>query len=329
MTRYIEANAGDVAWFVENFNNLVTNVEICIKGKTTVIRTAAICLIADGHMLLEDVPGTGKTTLAKALVASIDGDCQRVQCTPDLLPSDITGLSVFNPGTMTFDYKPGPVNTNLLLCDEINRASPKTQSALLEVMEERRVTVDGASICMPEPFVVMATQNPIEHAGTYRLPEAQVDRFMMQLSVGRPSPEAAVEILTNKLLGQRPEDLRPVMTTADLRRMTAIANSIYVKDEIRAYIVELQEGTHTLPGVRLGASLRGSIALQAVSQALAASSGRTYVTADDVKALATAVLAHRLLLEPDAELRGQSSVAMIKKLLADVPVRAPYQSAGV
>ncbi len=324
---YDNASAAEISWFADKFEKLTANVETFIRGKAELVRTAAVCVIANGHLLLEDSPGTGKTSLAKALVASIDGVFRRIQFTPDALPSDVTGLSIYNSGTGEFEFKKGPVFANLVLGDEINRASPKTQSALLEVMEERKVTVDGSQLDVPIPFVVIATQNPIEHAGTYRLPEAQLDRFMMKLSVGYPEFESEVEVLTNRRLGKLPEQLRPVMTTADLSRMTDIAGKVYLSDDVMKYIVTLTRATRKMPEtLSLGASPRGAIALQAASQALAASQGRTYVTPADVKSLATVILAHRLILQPDAEIRGISGADLIDNLLLDVPVPTPQRA---
>lgn len=330
MTSQLNASPAAVARFAAQFERLTANVESFIRGKTEVVRTAAVCMIANGHLLIEDPPGTGKTSLAKALVASIGGEYRRIQFTPDLLPSDVTGVSIYHSGRAAFDFKEGPVFANLVLADEINRASPKTQSALLEVMEERKVTVDGKQREVPTPFVVIATQNPIEHGGTYRLPEAQLDRFMMKLSVGYPSHEAEVEVLTNRRLGKTPEELRPVLTRADIVEMTETAKSIYLTREVMDYIVTLTRETRKVQGsLSLGASPRGGIALQAAAQARAASEGRTYVTPTDVKALATAVLAHRMILQPDAEIRGISASDVIENLLLEVPVPLPHQHVGV
>ena len=329
MTSQQNASEEDVVWFAGLFERLTANVELFIRGKSELVRTAAVCMIANGHLLIEDPPGTGKTSLAKALVASVDGIYRRIQFTPDLLPSDVTGMSIYRSNTGEFEFKPGPIFANMVLADEINRASPKTQSALLEVMEERTVTVEGFSREVPRPFVVIATQNPIEHGGTYRLPEAQLDRFMMKLSVGYPAPESEVEVLVNHRLGKLPERLRPVATKADITRMTEIAAAVYLSDDVVDYIVTLTRATRKMPeSLSLGASPRGAIALQAAAQARAASQGRNFVKPADVKALASVVLAHRLILQPDAEIRGVSATDLIENLLTDVRVPVPAQRPG-
>ena len=261
-----------------------------------------MCLFAEGHLLLEDVPGTGKTSLAKAIAHSIEGTWRRIQFTPDLLPSDVTGGLVYDQSQGTFDFRPGPVFANVVLADEINRASPKTQSALLEVMEERHVTVDGAGYDVPRPFVVIATQNPVEQEGTYRLPEAQLDRFLMRTTLGYPDHDDEVDVLRMLADGLRPEDLSPVMSPADVRTMIQVAESVHVEDAIRSYVVRLCAATRTLPELRLGVSTRGALALVRTARALAAAQARPFVTADDVRIVAPAALGHRMLLTPEAEL---------------------------
>lgn len=320
---------GDVEWFAEMYEKLVANVEIFIKGKTDVVRKAALCLISEGHLLIEDVPGTGKTVLARALIASIDGTMRRIQFTPDLLPQDIIGVQIYSAASGEFEFHPGAAFCNVLLGDEINRASPKTQSALLEVMAEKQCTVDGMAYLVPRPFVVIATQNPVEHEGTYRLPEAQLDRFLMKVSIGYPSEEAEVEILGNRSIGRTPEQLSPVMTIADLLRMISIAQGIFVADSVRRYIVRLAHETRypkNMPELRLGVSTRGAEALMMVAKAYAAAQGRVYVSVDDIKALASAVLIHRMILEPDAEQRGTTAESLLGSRLASLPVP---QHAGV
>ncbi|MFN8075910.1 MAG: MoxR family ATPase [Kineosporiaceae bacterium] len=310
----------DAAWFSERFEALVANIETFIKGKPAVVRMAVVCMVAEGHLLIDDVPGVGKTSLAKAISHSIDASMRRIQFTPDLLPSDVTGVSIFNQASREFEFRPGGVFANIVLGDEINRASPKTQSALLEVMEERQVTVDSVPYPVPDPFVVIATQNPVEQGGTYELPEAQRDRFMMRMSMGYPSHEAEREIIVNRVNGYRAENLRPVMTLAEFQQMIAFARGVHLADSISAYIVTLVQATRRLPELRLGVSPRGSVALAVASQSHAAASGRTFVTADDVKAMAPIVLPHRMLLRPEAELQGADATTLLAQLLGAVPV---------
>ena len=316
-----------VNWFAERYDQLVRNVEGFIRGKTGVIRTALVCMLAEGHLLIDDVPGLGKTSLAKAISQSIDGTMRRIQFTPDLLPTDVTGVQIYNTAKREFEFHPGGVFANIVLGDEINRASPKTQSALLEVMEERQVTIDSVPYAVPRPFIVIATQNPIEHGGTYDLPEAQIDRFMMRISVGYPGHEAEVEILANRTLGHRPEQLRPVMTAADMLRMIEIARQVHLAPALQSYIVTVTAATRRLPELRLGVSPRGSLALAVAAQAQAAADGRPFATADDVKGLAPQVLWHRMLLRPEAELQGQTPARLLETIMASVPV--PQERLGV
>ena len=306
--------------FAEQFDSLLANIEGFIRGKRDVVRLALVCLVAEGHLLINDIPGVGKTSLARCIAGSIEGSVTRVQFTPDLLPSDITGVQVFNSGTATFDFQPGPVFANVVLADEINRASPKTQSALLEVMEERRVSVEGLPLTVPRPFMVVATQNPIELQGTYPLPEAQLDRFMMQLSVGYPSAQTEVEILAARSQGRTVDEVRPVLTSDDVGRMIEFAHQIYIAPALLEYVTAVCSATRRMDGVRLGVSTRGALALVQASQAYAASQGRDFVSVDDVKALAPYVLGHRLLLSPDAELEGTTAPELIAGVLAAVPV---------
>lgn len=314
--------ADDVGWLADLFERLVTNVQAVVRGKDAVVRLAATCMLAEGHLLIEDVPGVAKTTLAKALAASIDGTMRRIQFTPDLLPSDVTGVQIYDGARQAFVFHEGAVFANIVLGDEINRASPKTQSALLEVMEERQVTVDAIPYAVPRPFTVIATQNPVEHGGTYELPEAQVDRFMMRIGIGYPSHEAEVEVLDHRARGVRAEQLAPAMTTGDLQRMVEIAQRVHIAPSVRSYIVTLTSATRTMEQVRLGVSPRGSIALAQAAQARAATQRRAFVTADDVKALAPYVLGHRLLLRPEAELQGTTAQGLVDATLAAVPVPA-------
>jgi MoxR-like ATPase len=302
------------------FDAIATNVERIIQGKPEVVELALVCLLAEGHLLIEDVPGVGKTSLAKALAASIDCSWKRVQFTPDLLPSDVVGVTVWNRGRDLFEFRPGPVFANIVLGDEINRASPKTQSALLESMEERQVSVDGTTYGLARPFMVIATQNPVEHEGTYPLPEAQLDRFLMRLSIGYPNRKAELEILDTHASGVLVDDLRPVATADDVTRLIAWARQLHVAPALKGYLVDLAEATRKHPHVSLGMSPRATLALQRAARARAAAAGRTYATPDDVKALAEPVLAHRLLLRPDAQLQGVTARRVVQEVLATVPV---------
>jgi MoxR-like ATPase len=321
------ALAGRVNWFAARFDELATNVETFIKGKPEVVRMALVCMMAEGHLLIDDVPGVGKTSLAKAISQSIDGSMRRIQFTPDLLPSDVTGVQVYDAGKREFVFHPGAVFANIVLGDEINRASPKTQSALLEVMAERQVTVDSIPYLVPRPFIVIATQNPVEHGGTYDLPEAQLDRFMMRTAIGYPDHEAECEVVQNGAKGRTPEQLQPVMTTADMQQMTQIAGQVHLAPAITSYIVTITAATRSLPELRLGVSPRGSLAVAQAAQAYAAAQGRSFVTADDVKAMVPVVLAHRTILRPEAELQGRTAGELLQTILASVPV--PQQRAGV
>ena len=314
--------AADIAWLKDRFERIVSNVESVVQGKDAVVRLALTCLLAEGHILIEDVPGVGKTVMAKALAASCEASHARVQFTPDLLPADVTGTLVYDQGTAKFRFHRGPVFCNILLGDEINRASPKTQSALLEVMEERQVTVDGEPLVVPRPFMVIATQNPIELAGTYALPEAQVDRFMAKFSVGYPAHEAEVQVLRQRAARQREDVMPAVVTVMDLARMSEIVRGVHAAPAVLGYVVTIVSATRTLPEVRLGVSPRGGVALIQAAQSWAATHGRTFVTADDVKALAAPVLSHRLILSPEAELQGTNGPELISQVLAQVPVPA-------
>jgi MoxR-like ATPase len=297
-----------------------SNIGQVIKGKSETIRLVLTCLLAEGHLLIEDVPGMGKTSVARALAASIEGSYGRIQFTPDLLPSDVTGVTVFHQGTHEFEFRQGAVFANIVIADEINRASPKTQSALLEVMEERQVTVDGVARPVPRPFIVVATQNPIEMDGTYRLPEAQLDRFLMRISMGYPDLAAEREILANEDGGKLLRSLRPVLHASDVVRMVEEVSLVYVHPAMSDYILAICGATRTLPEVRLGVSPRGSLALLRATRALAAASGRSYATPEDVKSLAVNVLAHRIILNPDAELRGTTAADVVRRVLDAIPV---------
>jgi MoxR-like ATPase len=302
------------------FDGLLANVERVIQGKREPVRLALVCLFAEGHLLIEDVPGVGKTSMAKALARSIDGTWSRIQFTPDLLPSDVTGVSVWNRVANEFEFRPGGVFADVVLADEINRASPKTQSALLEAMEERQVTVDTQTYGLPRPFMVIATQNPIELEGTYPLPEAQLDRFLMRIQMGYPSHDAERAILDTHGSHASVEELAPVTSAAEVVAAARAVAEIHVADNLKAYIVDLVTATRQHRDLALGVSPRGALSLQRAARALAASIGRDYVVPDDIKRLAVAVLEHRLLLAPDAQLRGAEPGDVVRELLASVPV---------
>ena len=306
--------------FADLFQRICDNIEMAIRGKREVIKLTTLALIAEGHVLLEDAPGVGKTSLAKALAASVDCSFGRVQFTPDLLPGDVVGMTVWNRGTGTFDFRPGPIFSNIVLGDEINRASPKTQSALLEAMGEKQVTIDGTTHKLASPFMVIATQNPIEHEGTYPLPESQLDRFLLKLSIGYPGRTAELDILDQHSGGDPLIGVGPVISARDLRAMTAAAQSVHVAPLLRGYIVDIAEATRRHNALSLGMSTRAALALQRVARVQAASTMRTYVTPDDIKSLALPVLSHRLLVTPEAQLQGVTSAQVLDQILEAIPV---------
>ena len=294
---------------------LIENVERVIVGKRQVIEFVLVALLCEGHVLLEDVPGSGKTMLARSIAASLGIDFKRIQCTPDLLPNDITGVSIFNQKSGEFEFKPGPIFVNILLADEINRATPRTQAALLEAMQEQQVTVDGVTRDLPRPFLVLATQNPIEYEGTFPLPEAQLDRFLMRLSVGYPSRTDERQILTNLWREHPITKLGKVVDGQDLSALQKRVWDVNVDTTLQDYIVDLAEATRRHPDLSLGVSPRGSLALLKGAQALAAIRERDYVIPEDIKTLVPLTLAHRLILKPEAELRGRTAYAILEDIL--------------
>ena len=310
------------ATFADHHGAVLANIEQVIQGKPEVIELVLLCLVSEGHLLIEDVPGVGKTSLAKALAASIDGTFGRLQFTPDLLPTDVVGLTVWNRNTSEFEFRPGPVFGNIVLADEINRASPKTQSALLEAMAEAQVTVDGTTYPLASPFMVIATQNPIEHEGTYPLPESQLDRFLMRVSVGYPSAESELQILDTHGDHDALVDIGSVISAAEVEALSSAAKGVHVAPALKGYLVELAGASRRHPHLALGMSPRATLALQRVARARAAASGRTYVVPDDLKALAEPVLAHRLLVTPEASLQGISAADALTEVLRAVPVPA-------
>jgi MoxR-like ATPase len=302
------------------FESLQRQVERIIIGKPNQIRMALSCLVAEGHLLIEDKPGTGKTSLAKAMAAAIGGESRRVQFTPDLLPSDITGVTVYNPVLGEFKFREGPAFANILLADEINRASPKTQAALLEVMEERQITSDGVSRPVPDPFMVIATQNPLDFHGTYPLPEVQLDRFAMKISLGYAPREAEIEIMSRVEFSHPEPVVEQVLDAEGFRALVVAARQVAVTTPIRTYVADLVELTRAHRDLRLGVSTRGTLILLQLAQAYAMSVGRGFVTPDDIKLLAAPCLSHRMAVSPEAEIDGVTTVAVIDDILQRVPV---------
>lgn len=313
-----EMTAEQAGWFAETFDRLVANVEQAVVGKTHVVRLALTCLLSEGHLLLEDFPGTGKTSLAKSLANTVKGTSSRIQFTPDLLPSDVTGVTIYDQRNGKFDFHPGPIFATIVLADEINRASPKTQSALLEVMEEGRVTVDGVGHPVGQPFMVVATQNPIEQAGTYRLPEAQLDRFLMKTSLGYPDHESTVRLLADAAKRDRSSAVAPLITAKAAAEMSALADLVHVDPAVLSYVSQIASESRRTRHVRLGVSVRGCLAYVRAAKTWAAADGRHYVVPDDIKELALPVLGHRLLLDVEAEFNGLSVDHVIGQILDEV-----------
>ena len=310
-------------------SRIAANIERVIDGKPAVVRLAIVVLLAEGHLLIEDVPGVGKTKLAKALARSIDCSVRRIQFTPDLLPSDVTGVSVYNQESRDFEFRPGAVFANLVVGDEINRASPKTQSALLECMEERQVTVDGITYVLEAPFMVVATQNPIEMEGTYPLPEAQRDRFTARVSMGYPDAAAEMVMLADHAGSDPLDSLQPVSTATEVRHLIDLVRRIHVSDAVRQYAVDIVNATRRAPDLRLGASPRAALQLLRAAKAQAALSGREYVLPDDLQRLAQPVLAHRVLLTAEAQIARRGAEAIVADVLRSVPVPRPAGSPPV
>ena len=321
------APSGAQASVAEAAARIIANVEKVIEGKTSTIRLGLVVMLAEGHLLIEDVPGVGKTKLAKALGRSIDCSVRRIQFTPDLLPSDVTGVSIYSAQTRDFEFKPGAVFANIVVGDEINRASPKTQSALLESMEERQVSVDGTTYPLERPFMVLATQNPIDMEGTYPLPEAQLDRFMARLSMGYPDRRAEVDMLAENDRADPLDQLRPVSDADEVRGLIAAARGVYVAEAVKAYAVDLANATRSAPEIRLGASPRAVLQLIRAAKAWAAVADRSYVAPDDIQTLVQPVLTHRILLTPEAQIARRTPAQILADLVARTPVPVPQNNA--
>ena len=315
-----ERSTEDVGEVAASARRILDAVRSVIVGKDDVIELALVALLCEGHLLLEDVPGIGKTMLAKSLARALGCEFQRIQFTPDLLPSDVTGVSIFNQKSGEFEFRPGPILSQIVLADEINRATPRTQSALLEAMEERQITVDGHTMPLKRPFLVLATQNPVELEGTFALPEAQLDRFLLRLHIGYPEESDEHEILARFKEESPLDSLAPVIETDELIAMEQSVRHVFLEQDVEDYLVQVVRATREHSAVELGASPRATLALYRCSQALAALRGRSYVIPDDVKALAPSVLAHRLILDPQTALRGRSSNAVVQEIVDSIPV---------
>ena len=305
-------------WFQDACSKLVDNVDRAILGKRHIIELVVTAMLSEGHVLLEDFPGTGKTVLAKALANTLDGTHSRIQFTPDLLPSDVTGVTIYDQGKGQFEFHRGPIFASIVLADEINRASPKTQSALLEVMEEGRVTVDGVSYEVGSPFMVIATQNPVEQAGTYSLPEAQLDRFLIKTSLGYPDHDTAVTLLLDSANRARASKVSPIIASSSVMTMARLAAEVHVDASVLSYLNQIVSATRDHRDSALGVSMRGALALARAAKTWAISRGRTYVTPDDVRELAVAVLAHRIIVDPESEFAGVTAEDIVAKVLVDV-----------
>jgi MoxR-like ATPase len=305
-------------WFAGAFSKLVDNVDKAIVGKKPIIRLVVAAMLSDGHVLLEDFPGTGKTVLAKALANTLDGTHSRIQFTPDLLPSDVTGVTIYDQGKGIFEFHKGPIFASVVLADEINRASPKTQSALLEVMEEGVVTIDGVGHSVGSPFMVIATQNPVEQAGTYKLPEAQLDRFLIKTSLGYPDHQTSVTLLLDAANRSRASRVSPIIGSDSVTTMSTMASEVFVDPSIMEYISEIVSATRVDKDVALGVSMRGALALARGVKTWAIASGRTYVTPDDVRDLAVPVLAHRIIVDPESDFAGVKAEHIVERILLDI-----------
>jgi MoxR-like ATPase len=321
-------NGADLDTLARVSGRIRASIEKVIEGKPEVAKLALVVLLAEGHLLIEDVPGVGKTMLSKSLARSIDCSVRRIQFTPDLLPSDVTGVSVFNQDSREFEFRPGGIFANIVVGDEINRASPKTQSALLECMEERQVTVDGATYHLEAPFMVIATQNPIEMEGTYALPEAQRDRFMARVSMGYPVESAEIAMLNAHTRANPLDDLEPVTDAAEIRKLVDIVSQVYVAEPVQRYAVAIATATRKSPELMLGASPRATLHLVRAAKASAAINGRDYVIPDDVQGLATQVLAHRMLPTVEASMSGRTTEATLRQIVAGVPMPESRRTAS-